>query len=274
MDKLVVAAAQFLCYVGDKEKNYLKMEQLARQARAEHHADLLLFPETALTGCCVESREEAMAIAEPIDGEYVKRFKALSAELNMDIAFTMIERDGDKCYNILALCEPDGNFGWYRKVHLPHMGCDCFVDRGDHYPVMETRFGKIGLMICYDIRFPEAARSLSLEGARLILAPSCMASEGAQRVIDMLVRARALENRVFMLYSDWTGEDEKMTYNGGSQIVNILGDILAEAGREEGIISYEVDLSEAENKSILAPGCDVFIFEDRQPHTYGRVMEK
>lgn len=274
MDQIIVAAAQFMSIVGNTEANYLKMESLARQAKAEHHADLLLFPEVALTGGSVHSPEDVMAIAEPIDSVYVKRFQALSTELDMDIAFTMIERDGDRCYNILALCEPDGNFGWYRKVHLPRSGCDCFVDRGDQFTVMETRFGKIGLMICYDLRFPEAARSLALDGARLLLAPACMSTEGAQRVIDILIRARALENRVFVLYSDWTGENGKKTYNGCSQIVNIVGDILVEAGREEGLISCSIDLSEADNKSILAPGCDVFIFEDRQPHTYGRVINK
>lgn len=275
MDKIVVAAAQFLCAVGDKEYNYTKMEQLARQAREEYHADLLLFPETALTGCGVKSREEALAVGEPLDGEYVKKFRAISTELNMDIAFTMIERDGDKCYNTLALCEPDGNFGWYHKIHLPYMGCDRFVDRGDQFCVMETRFGKIGLAICYDVRFPESARTLALNGARLILNPSCMTGDGARRVLSMLVRARALENRVYMLYSNWVGEDEEgLVYLGRSHVVDILGDVLQEAGTEECIIAQEIDLSLAEEKSIIRPEQEVYIFEDRQPHLYGRLMEK
>lgn len=279
MDKIIVAAAQFLSIVGDKEKNYAKMEELARKAHAEHHADLLLFPETALTGCCVESREEAMEVGEPLDGEYAKKFQALSKELDMDIAFTMIERDGDKCYNTIALCEPDGNYGWYRKVHLPYMGSDKFVDRGDSYPVMDTRFGKIGMMICYDLRFPEVARSLALDGARLILASSCMVgdseNDGAKRLLNILPRARAFENRVYVLYSNWIGRDDHgLNYLGHSHLANIVGDILVEGDDQEGIISQEIDLSLAEEKSILAPWCDVFIFDDRQPQTYKRLMEK
>ena len=275
MDKLVVAVAQFMSLVGDKEYNYKKMEKLARQAREEHKADLLLFPEVSLTGGGVYSREDVMKIGEELHGEYVERFRALSKELDMDISFGMVERDGDKCYNTLVLCEPDGNFGWYRKVHLPHAGCDCFVDRGDKFVAMDTRFGKVGLMICYDLRFPEIARALALDGARLLLVSSCMSSEGSKRVLSMLVRARALENRVFVLYSNWVGKNEKVTYLGLSHMADPVGDILADAGgTEEGIVSHSIDLSVADDKSILAPYCDVFIFEDRQPQCYGRLMEK
>jgi len=275
MDKIIVATAQFMAVQGDKEKNYAKMETLARMAQAERHADLLLFPEVILTGGGVDSREAVEAIAAPLDGEHVSKIRALSTELDMDIAFGMVEKDGDKCYNTVVLCEPDGNIGWYRKIHLPHTGCDRFVDRGDRFVVMDTRFGKIGIMNCYDLRFPEIARSLALDGARLILCPACMKGDGAKRVLSMLVRARALENRAFVLYCNWTGQNDKgAVYLGCSHLADPVGDILMDAGTEEGVLAQSIDLSIADNKSICAPWGDVYIFEDRQPQFYGRLMER
>lgn len=275
MDKIVVAAAQFDGRLADKQFNYAKMEQMAQTAKARHKADLILFPETALTGYCVQSREEAMAIAEPLGGEYVERMRALSTRLEMDIAFGMIERDGENCYNTLALCEPDGNFGYYHKMHLPFLGFDRFADRGDRFCVLQTRFGKIGLMICYDVRFPEVARALALDGARLILHASYMSGAGSARLIDVLTKARALENRVYMLSCNRVGEEGGMPFLGRSQIIDIAGHVLEEADDSERIISRQIDLSLAEEKSIVAiPGeFEVHIFTDRQPQRYGRLLK-
>ena len=282
MDRITVAVAQFLPVVGDKEKNFVKMEQFARQAKADHHADLLLYPETALTGCEVANREQAMEVGEPLDGEYMKRFMALSKELDMDLAVPFIERDGEKCYNTLAVCEPDGNFGYYRKTHLPGQGCDCFIDRGDECVVMDTRFGKIGLMICYDLRFPEVARVLALKGARLILCPSCHIGsngnaehEGTRRFIELLTKARAYENRVFLLYSDWMGvDDHNYEYLGMSRLTDVLGRVLVDAGKEECIVSRLIDLSLADDKDVVTPWSAVSIFSDRYPEVYGKIAEK
>lgn len=278
MDNIVVAAAQFLSVAGDKEKNYTKMEQLARQAKSEHNADLVLFPEICLTGGGATSHDGALAIAEEMNGEYVKKLQDLSAELDMDIAFGMLEKDGDKCYNDAVLCEPDGKLFWYRKVHLPHIGIDCHTDRGDEFPVFDTRFGKIGMIVCYDLRFPEITRSMALDGARLILVASCMKGspkdDGAERVIKMLVRARALENRVYVLYSNWVGMVGDVACLGLSHLADPRGDILQQAdGINEGIIAQSIDLSVADNKDILAPWGDVYIFKDRHPECYRRIVQ-
>lgn len=276
MDRLTVAAAQFHGHMGDREYNYAQMERLCREAKAQHGADLVLFPEAALTGYCTGSPGETLAIGEPLGGEYVKKLRALSAELDMDIAFGMIENAGDKSFNTLVLAEPDGNFGYYHKLHLPYLGADRFVERGDTMKVMDTRFGKIGLMICYDVRFPETARVLALSGARLILHPSYMSTGTPERNPDVLTKARALENRVFLLYCNTVGDEGGFTFFGRSQIIDTSGYVIKEAGGEEQIISAPLDLSVAEiKKTVSKPGeAEISIFEDRLPDMYGKITEK
>lgn len=271
--EVVIAGAQYAVVSGDKAANYNKMEKMARKAKKEYGADLLLFPECALTGS-ISTREELLSMGEPLNGEYIRKFRALSTELDMDLGIPFDEICGDKCYCSMVLCEPDGNFGYYRKVHLPDMGSSALVEHGDRFVVMETRFGKIGMQICYDARFPEQARAMALDGARLILSPSCQIGDGADRVRKMLVRARALENRVFMLYTNWVGDGFGMHFPGGSHICDILGNVIQEADDRECIIAQKVDLAQADRKAIIRPEQKVYIFEDRQPQLYGRLMSR
>ena len=274
MDKIIAAAAQLHGILGNKEYNFNKMKELARKVKEERFADLVLFPETALTGCCVDSLEEALSIGEPIDGPYVKKMQALSAELDIDIAFGMIEKCGKIAYNTLVLCEPDGNFGYYHKIHQPYVGIDRFAKKGDRHVVMDTRFGKIGLCICYDVRFPEMARMEALDGARLILNPSYMSGEGSARVMECCPKARALENRVFFMLCNTVGVEGGAEHHGGSMIIDITGKILDQAGKHEEIISALIDLSEADCKEIISiPGeYEVHFFDDRVPEVYGRIL--
>ncbi|MCE5334926.1 MAG: carbon-nitrogen family hydrolase [Desulfobacteraceae bacterium] len=173
------------------------------------------------------------------------------------------EADG-KVYNTCYFIDTTGEIaGTYRKVHLfslynEHKN----FGRGDSACVIPTSFGKIGLMICYDLRFPELARTMALEGADII----CVSSMWPLTRLEhwtALLRARAIENQLFMVGCNGCGEEGKITWGGGSSIVSPLGTIVAQAGPEEKTIVGVLDQNEKDEFRRMIP-----CFEDRVPAAY------
>ena len=232
--------------------------------------ELVVFPEAALTGYCFGSKEEALGAA--IDAKHSESLKEIQQECDrLDIAAILgyAERVGDRLHNSASLFEPGRPRQTYRKTHLPFLGLDRFVDEGDEIPLWETRFGKIGVLICFDSRFPEPARKLALEGADLIAVPTNW-PEGADVSADHICIARAAENNVFVVTCNRVGTENGFRFIGRSKIIHPSGRIMAAAEAFEVVLVAELNLAEArEKRRVVIPGeYETETFAARRPNLY------
>lgn len=274
-EKLRIAGVQMEPRIFEKERNIAKAFDALRTA-ARKSARLIVFPECALTGYCFTSLEEAIPLAETIPGPSTERFVSACGELGVLAIIGLLERDGDKYYNSLALIGPGGVIGKYRKIHLPYLGIDRFLDWGDQTPaVFDTEVAKIGMNICYDVTFPETARIMALKGAEIIIL-STNWPQGRQNVAKYLINARALENRVNYIAVNRVGQERGVGFIGRSKIVDVLGNTLSEASAtEEEIIYAEVYPAAAREKhAVFVPGeFETHAFADRRPELYSILTE-
>jgi len=275
MAKTNIACAQIDCVLGDPKTNREKIVASMRAA-AERDAQLVIFPECALTGYAYNSLEEAIPFAEPIDGPAAEAIAASCQQTRAYAIVGFIESAGDNFYNAAMLVGPEGVVGGYRKVHLPFIGIDRFLTPGDRpFQVFELPFGKVGVNICYDISFPESSRVLKLMGAELIVLPTNW-PPGARRSPEFVVNTRALENHLFYAACNRVGSERGWQFIGRSKVVDCNGDTLAEAGVEaEELLVVEMDLPEANNNHVVnVPGAyEIDRLEDRRPEMYELIAE-
>ncbi len=274
-EKFILAGVQMDPTLMDKEANLAGMIDSVEQAVAKQ-ARLVVFPECALTGYCFENLQEALPYAESIPGPSTQLLAGLCRRTRVYLVLGMLEKDGDRCFNAAALIGPEGVVGKYRKVHLPFLGVDRFVDSGDlGFAVHETRLGRIGLNICYDGSFPESARTMALQGADMILLPTNW-PKGAEQFAEFLVNARGLENHVFSVAVNRVGRERGFRFIGRSRIADPSGRTLALASADgEEVIFAEIDPSTARDKHITrVPGKhEINRFKDRRPRYYGKIVE-
>jgi 5-aminopentanamidase len=269
-----VAVAQIEPALGENERNLDVCLTRVEEAAAAG-AELLVLPECAIPGYMFDSLEEAMPFAEEIPGLSTETLSAACHRLGMHIVCGLIERDGDLLRNAAVLVGPDGLIGSYRKTHLPFLGVDRFVTPGDELVVHDTPLGRIGVEICYDLRFPEVTRTLALRGADIVAHPTNFPM-AAKVQTEVITRARAAENRVFLLTANRVGKERWGEFCGWSQIVDPYGNRLAEAGeREEALLVAEIDLEQARDKNYVIPGeYELYLFGDRRPELYGLLVEE
>ena len=267
---LRVAAAQFDPLLGDAARNtahiIARLDQASRQGAA-----LVVFPECAVTGYTVSSLEEAQRIAVPLDSGALASVEARCRELGVHgVVGTLLARGG-QVHNAALLFGPNGLAGAYLKAHLPFCGADRYIQRGDTgFQVFDTPIGRIGMLICYDLRFPEAARTLALRGADLIALPTNW-PDGAETAPEFMVRARAFENRVFLVACNRVGVERGAHFIGRSCIAAPSGRHLADASPEaEEILYADIDVASARQKRlVVAPGeFEMDFFGDRRPELY------
>lgn len=269
------AIGQFDIKRSNKAYNLAKMEEMADKARIEFSAEIIVFPECSLTGYCFDNLEEVRSESEEALGPSVRAVSGISLNKKIGIVFGMLQKSGDRFYNVSVFCFPDGRILYYRKTHLPVLGADRFVEHGDQLGVFDTEYGRLGMIICYDLRFPEPARELALQGARLIIQPTNLPC-GGEAHLDFFTRARACENRVYLISANRIGEERGYHFLGKSQIIGPSGELLAELGEEEGIACANLDLSKADYKNIVViPGKhEMHVFEDRRPRLYGHITKQ
>src|SRR6202162_3900560 len=248
-----VAVAQIDPKLAEKERNLdvclARLDEAAAQG-----AELLVLPECAIPGYMFDSAEEALPYAEEIPGPSTEAFEEACRLLGAHVVFGLLERDGDRLHNAAVLVGPDGLIGTYRKTHLPFLGVDRFVTPGDALPVFETPLGRIGIEICYDLRFPEVTRTLALKGADMVAHPTNFPM-AAKIQTELITVARAAENRIYLLTANRVGKERWGEFCGWSQIVDPFGKRLAEADeREETLLVGEVDVEKARDKDYLIPG--------------------
>lgn len=274
-EKVKIAGVQMEPKILDKEENLRKCLKLI-QATAKEGAQLIVFPECALTGYVFTSMEEAIPVAEPIPGPSTDIILTACQELNVYVVIGLLEKDGNKCYNAAALLGPHGLVGKYRKVHLPYLGIDRFVNHGDiPFTVYDTEVGRIGMGICYDGTFPEHARVLALQGADIIVLPSNW-PEGIESFPAYFVPTRAMENHIFYAAVNRIGKERGVTFFGRSRFTYWRGTVLADGKPyEEDILYATIKPATAREKHVVAvPGeMEADFIHDRRPEFYGLLTQ-
>lgn len=257
-----IGFVQFAPEFGQVRKNLASIERLVAGKRA----DLLVLPELCLTGYCFASRAEARLLAEPADGLSMMFLKRLARQEGTALAVGFAERRGGKTFNSAALITPGGLAGLYRKTHLFRDEKRWFSPGDTGFPVFRLGAVKIGMMICFDWIFPEAARTLALRGAQVICHPSNLVLPHCPASMPV----RALENRVFTVTANRTGHESRggqdLRFIGHSLVCGPDRRVLASAGaRGECVRMAEVDPARALDKR-MTPRND--LFRDRRPRHY------
>jgi len=255
-DKIKVALAQMSCKREDKIENIRKMEANVIKAKKQS-ADLVIFPELSLTGYVV--RDQIYELAETIPGQSTKIMESIAKKTNMHIVFGMpelSEKTKATVYNVAVFVGPEGFIGKYRKIYLPTHSVfeeKRYFRPGYQATVLNTRLGKVGLIICYDIFFPEVSRLTRLEGAQLIV---CISASPAVRrtFFEALTVARAIENTAFLAYVNLVGVEDGLQFWGGSRLIGPNGKILVQAKYdEEDLVTCEVDYADIKPIEAFVP---------------------
>jgi predicted amidohydrolase len=265
-----IAGVQMNVVLGNTQQNMGRMIDFLRQTRAAG-AELTVFPECCLTGYCFESLDEARPHVQPVPGPAIAEMQKACAELNTWVVFGMLETDGDRIFNAAVLVGPNGLGGVYRKVHLPFLGVDMFTTHGDQpFAVHAAGDLRVGMNICYDSAFPEAARSLSILGADLIVLPTNWPG-GAECTASCCVNARALENGVYYMAVNRGDSERGFQFIGRSIISDPYGHTLAVAPPEgEAVLYADIDMARARRKHyVRVPGKhEIDRMADRRPEMY------
>jgi len=246
-----------------------RRRNLERIAMALEHtsADLVVLPEMCAEGYSFATRDELTRHAEPVpDGPSCQALVPLCRNLNLNIVFGMAELAGERIYNSAVLITATGATHVYRKTHLFLDEKDVF-DSGDlPYPVFDLGGTKVGMLVCFDHFYPEAARALTLKGAQIVCHPSNLVLDYAHAT----TASRTIENRVFWILANRTGvetiDDKDLRFIGRSQIVAPGGRVLYRAGAEtEELPVIEIDPKEALNKMVTRRN---HLLDDRRTDLY------
>ena len=264
--KITAALAQISCIRENKTENIRKMEKTVAEAE-KHAAELVIFPELSLTGYVV--RDQIYELAETIPGPSTRSIEKIARKSKTYIVFGMpelSEKAQATIYNSAVLVGPEGLVGKYRKIHLPTHSVfeeKRYFRPGYQTAVFDTELGKIGLIICYDIFFPEVTRLTRLKGAQLIV---CISASPAVRrtFFEILTLARAIENTAFLAYVNLVGVEDGLHFWGGSRLIEPQGKILVQGKYDkEDLVMCEVDYADIRPVETFCPH-----FERFAPRTF------
>jgi predicted amidohydrolase len=264
--------AQISCKVGDKESNIRKMEKIITQAQ-EKGSNLIIFPELTLTGYVCKDLVYELAESIP-NGPSISQIIETAKRQNVHVIFGMIEsstKAAGVLHNTAVLVGPEGLIGKYQKMHLPTHSVfeeKRYFRPGYQIPVFETDIGKIGLIICYDIFFPEITRLMRLKGAQLI---ACISASPSVRrgFFEVLTVARAIENTMFVTYTNLVGIEDSLQFWGGSRIIAPNGHLLAQAEYdEEEMLTAKINYSDMKQVETFVP-----MLRDLRPELFNTLKE-
>ena len=274
---LTVAVAQYAPAVGDLRGNLEVGSAWVRRA-AEAGAQLVVLPELATSGYTFHSEPEAAAAAEALDGDgAIAAWQALCRELQLYVVAGVNERVSDQTrFNSAVLLGPEGRVGLYRKAHLFFEESRYFQPGDLPFPVFDLPFGRVGMLVCYDLWFPEAARALALQGADLIAVPTNWVANFRRRPVDdhgwtmgnYAAVGVATQNQVFVAAADRIGEERGVRFVGCSCVVAPDGSMLAgpAAPDRETLLVVRVDLADAQRAKARTPLNHTL--RDRRPDLY------
>jgi predicted amidohydrolase len=267
-----VMLSQISCKVGDKKANIEIMQTYVTHAK-KHDVDLIMFPELSLTG--YTTRDFTYELAEPIMGPSVKALEKIAQKEKRYVVFGMPERSEKAqsvIYNTAVLLGPEGYIGKYQKMYLPTHSVfeeKRYFRPGYKASVFETDIGKLGLIICYDVFFPETSRLLRLKGAQLII---CTSASPAVRskFFEILTTARAVENNVFFAYVNLVGIENGLEFGGGSRLISPSGHIISQAKHnQEEAVTGKIDYTDLQRVGTFVP-----TLRDLRPEIFDQLEEQ
>ena len=256
--------AQFAPDFGDVQANLDRVGDLAAGVEAE----LLVFPELALTGYLFADRAELLDLAEPAGGGAESRLAQIAGDVGSHLVVGLAEKSGDAVYNSSILVGPAGVVGRYRKIHRFDSEKDLFAPGDLPLGVWTVGEARVGMMVCFDWIFPEVTRTLALRGADVVAHPSNLVLPLCQRVMP----ARCIENRVYAITANrWGTErrgDRELAFTGGSGIWGPTGTALSAApAAEDGVDVVEIEPAAARDKWVTPRN---HVFDDRRVDHYER----
>lgn len=291
MRNVTIGAVQMKCSTAVSE-NIEKADAMVRKA-AEQGANVILLPELfERPYFCQERRYEYYSFAKPLsENDAVCHFRQTAKELGVVIPVSFYEKDGCSLYNSVAMIDADGTvMGIYRKTHIPddhyYQEKFYFTPGNTGFRVWNTRYGRVGIGICWDQWFPETARCLALNGAEMILYPTAIGSEPVLNCDSMLHWRRCMQghagsNLLPVAAANRTGletvepdqanggQHSSLLFYGSSFIADETGELKASASRDkEEVLTASFDLDEVEENR-MSWG----VFRDRRPHCYERIRE-
>jgi len=276
MSSIGVACCQARLTVGDVDGNRAALERLLHEA-ARNGAKVAVLPELAASGYAFGDREEAWAWAEPVDGPTVSGWHAAAKELDLVIVGGLCERADGALHNSAVVVDAGGVRAVYRKVHLWDRESLIFDPGETPPPVVDTAVGRLSVVICYDLEFPEWIRLPALAGAELLCAPvnwPAMPTPAGERAAEIVrVQADAAVNRMFIAACDRVGGERGVDWVGGSVIVDPGGWPLAGpmSAPWTGCLVAECRLDEARDKHVSEHND---VLADRRPELYRRFVDR
>jgi predicted amidohydrolase len=267
-----VAVIQTSPVQGRPEKNRAALIQRIREATAEG-ARIIVCPECAVSGYAISTESEAHRLAEPVPGPSTRAIEEVCQVTGAYVVCGLLEADGDQLFNSAVLVGPGGVVGRHRKAHIVRVAADAFVALGSEISVFEAQGLKIGMSICYEVRFPELARTQALLGAQLLVVASNWPA-GADVNPSLMAPARAAENNLFLLAANRTGTEGWLTFLGRSAIIGPDGKPRATADSEECTLFADIEPTAGLGPvGVRASGYDVDLKGHRRPELYGPITE-
>ena len=269
-NRIRIASAAIIPKKWDKATNWTRIEKAVLEAAQNGDADVIITPEGVLEGYVINEVNEVknrddkkeiisrfIALAEPLDGEYIRKACNLADKLNIYFVLGFLEKHGNKILNSVILIDPEGDIvGHYSKTHFAQ-GYEINPDEytaGDEYPVFNTPFGKIGMIICYDRQLPEPARIMALKGAQVLFVPAYGSYTEEHGWNTVMMRTRAYENKFPVVFCN----------PFQSLLIDEDGDIRA-FGKANEIVYFNINTS---------PDRYEGRFKNRRPETYNKLIEK
>ena len=258
--KLTLSLGQMDVRLGQPEANFERVSGWTAEA-ARRGSSLVLFPELWSTGYDLENWR---TYASPPGEGMFARLAALAREHHIALGGSVLEVREAQAYNAFALFDATGALSaTYRKTHLFRlMDEEKWLAPGEKLELVEADWGLTGLGVCYDLRFPEFFRHYALRGARLVLLPAEWPARRAYHW-QTLLRARAIENQMFLAGCNRVGESKGEVFGGGSAVIDPWGEAVVEGGSSETLLTAEIDLDQVEAVRNRIP-----VFKDRRPELY------
>jgi omega-amidase len=263
--QITISLGQIDVRVGDPERNLARVRDWIAEA-ARRRSDLVVFPELWDTGYALDRAAE---LGTPVGEGRFLEISTLARQHQIHVVGSMLEiadssLPAGHAYNTAAWFGPDGKVqGIYRKIHLFRlMREDRFLQPGDRPLVVSLPWGQTGVVICYDLRFPELFRKYALAGAVLTIIPAQWPHPRLEHWRTLL-RARAIENQMFVAGCNRVGQDENTCFFGHSAIYDAWGEPVIEGGEQEVLLTATIDLAAVPLVRERLP-----VFEDRRPEVY------
>ncbi|HVD03330.1 MAG TPA: nitrilase-related carbon-nitrogen hydrolase [Candidatus Dormibacteraeota bacterium] len=277
---LTLGLCQYAPEVGATDLNRRLGTEWINRA-ADQGAELVMLPELAASGYSFESEAEAAGCSQTSNGPTLLEWASVCRRRSVWVVAGFAESDGDRRYNSAVLMGPEGVVGVYRKAHLFNDEKSYFLSGDLGFPVFDLPFGRLGMLICYDLWFPEAARVLAVKGADLIMVPTNWvanfrrqpADERGWTMGDYACVGAATQNQVFIAAADRIGEERGVRFVGCSCVVGPDGSMLAGPATvdSEALVIVDIDTLQARRAKHRTPRNDTLA--DRRPELYGELTQ-